>query len=190
MVPSGSSSFTQSGLASSIAEATPSRISAGPKATRCCSASVAKGAAVATSGGDFDFIMPNGTPLGLGLAYGRPPKSPTHLGLQLQGTVTSRRRLPGFTPPSRASHNKSIAHSLFTGDPSALPVVCFGAVYARLRTSYLLARPSCCRTPDRPPARTSKNRAWLITAFTISGLKGLVIRKVGSARSPVRSRSG
>jgi len=38
--------------------------------------------------------------------------------------------------------------------------------------------------------RTSKNRAWLMTAFTFSGRKGLVIRKVGSGRVPVRSRSG
>jgi hypothetical protein len=31
-----------------------------------------------------------------------------------------------------------------------------------------------------------KKRAWLITAETIEGSKGLVIRKVGSGRSPVR----
>src|SRR5687768_11726499 len=36
----------------------------------------------------------------------------------------------------------------------------------------------------------SKNSAWLIRAFTISGLKGLVTRKAGSGRSPVSRRSG
>jgi hypothetical protein len=40
------------------------------------------------------------------------------------------------------------------------------------------------------PARRSKNSAWLIAAFTASGWNGLVIRKAGSGRSPVRSRSG
>ncbi len=37
---------------------------------------------------------------------------------------------------------------------------------------------------------SSKNSAWLISAFTMSGLNGLVTRKVGSGRSPVSSRSG
>ena len=36
----------------------------------------------------------------------------------------------------------------------------------------------------------SKNSAWLIIAFTMSGANGLVIRKVGSGRLPVSSRSG
>ena len=36
----------------------------------------------------------------------------------------------------------------------------------------------------------SKNSAWLIIAFTMSGVNGLVIRKAGSGRSPVSSRSG
>ena len=40
------------------------------------------------------------------------------------------------------------------------------------------------------PARRSKNSAWLIAAFTASGWNGLVIRKAGSGRSPVSSRSG
>ena len=39
-------------------------------------------------------------------------------------------------------------------------------------------------------ARRSKNNAWLIMAFTVSGLNGLVIRNVGSGRSPVSNRSG
>src|SRR5262249_47313304 len=38
--------------------------------------------------------------------------------------------------------------------------------------------------------RTSKNRAWLMTAFTLSLRNGLAIRKVGSGRVPVRSLSG
>ena len=36
----------------------------------------------------------------------------------------------------------------------------------------------------------SKNRAWAICAFTVERWNGLVIRKVGSGRSPVSSRSG
>ena len=36
----------------------------------------------------------------------------------------------------------------------------------------------------------SKNRAWAIAAFTVERWNGLVIRKVGSGRSPVSSRSG
>src|SRR3546814_2175287 len=39
-------------------------------------------------------------------------------------------------------------------------------------------------------ALLSKNRAWLIAAFTVPSWKGLVIRQVGSGRSPVSSRSG
>lgn len=35
-----------------------------------------------------------------------------------------------------------------------------------------------------------KNSAWLMTAFTVSVSNGLVIRKAGSGRSPVRRRSG
>jgi len=35
-----------------------------------------------------------------------------------------------------------------------------------------------------------KKRAWLISALTMSGLKGLVTRKVGSGRSPVSNLSG
>ncbi len=37
---------------------------------------------------------------------------------------------------------------------------------------------------------SEKNRAWAMAAFTASDRKGLVIRKAGSGRSPVRSRSG
>ncbi len=36
----------------------------------------------------------------------------------------------------------------------------------------------------------SKKRAWLMMAFTVSARKGLVMRNVGSGRSPVKSRSG
>ena len=36
----------------------------------------------------------------------------------------------------------------------------------------------------------SKNSAWLMTAETVDGWKGLVIRNVGSGRSPVRYLSG
>ena len=36
----------------------------------------------------------------------------------------------------------------------------------------------------------SKNSAWLMTAATVAGWKGLAIRNVGSTRRPVRSRSG
>ena len=36
----------------------------------------------------------------------------------------------------------------------------------------------------------SKNSAWAIAAFTVERWNGLVIRKVGSGRSPVSSRSG
>jgi len=39
-------------------------------------------------------------------------------------------------------------------------------------------------------ALRSKNRAWLITAETIAGWYGLVIRKAGSGRTPVKNRSG
>ena len=39
-------------------------------------------------------------------------------------------------------------------------------------------------------ARTSKNRAWLMTALTVSGRNGLVMRNVGSGRVPVRTSSG
>src|SRR3546814_16615519 len=39
-------------------------------------------------------------------------------------------------------------------------------------------------------ALLSKNRAWLIADFTVPSWKGLVIRTVGSGRSPVRRRSG
>ena len=35
-----------------------------------------------------------------------------------------------------------------------------------------------------------KNSAWLITAETWAGWKGLAMRKAGSGRSPVRKRSG
>jgi hypothetical protein len=35
-----------------------------------------------------------------------------------------------------------------------------------------------------------KNNAWPMAAFTVSGWNGLVIKKVGSGRSPVSSRSG
>ena len=53
------------------------------------------------------------------------------------------------------------------------------------------------RPVPRPPglgglarlARVEKS-AWPIAAFTVSGWKGFVIRKVGSGRSPVSSRSG
>ena len=36
----------------------------------------------------------------------------------------------------------------------------------------------------------SKNKAWLIAALTVERWNGLVIRKVGSGRVPVSSRSG
>src|SRR4029078_8850289 len=36
----------------------------------------------------------------------------------------------------------------------------------------------------------SKNRGWLIAAFTVDRWSGLVIRKVGSGRVPVSRRSG
>jgi hypothetical protein len=39
-------------------------------------------------------------------------------------------------------------------------------------------------------ARTSKNSAWLITAFTSFLENGLVRRNAGSGRSPVSSSSG
>src|SRR5690606_32279857 len=53
-------------------------------------------------------------------------------------------------------------------------------------------RLGCDLGVDQAAARepSSKNSAWLISAFTISGLNGLVTRKVGSGRSPVNSRSG
>ena len=48
--------------------------------------------------------------------------------------------------------------------------------------------------PPRPiqagTVAVSKNRAWAIAAFTVERWNGLVIRKVGSGRSPVSSRSG
>ena len=53
-----------------------------------------------------------------------------------------------------------------------------------------------CRAPygtlprSRRAALRSKNKAWLITADTIAGWKGLVNRNAGSGRSPVRKRSG
>jgi hypothetical protein len=43
---------------------------------------------------------------------------------------------------------------------------------------------------SRRLALRSKNRAWLATADTAAGWKGLAIRKAGSGRSPVRNRSG
>ena len=36
----------------------------------------------------------------------------------------------------------------------------------------------------------SKNNAWLMTALTFSGWNGLVMRKVGSGRTPVNSNCG
>jgi hypothetical protein len=38
--------------------------------------------------------------------------------------------------------------------------------------------------------RTSKNRAWLMTALSASALNGLLTRKVGSGFVPVSSLSG
>ena len=46
------------------------------------------------------------------------------------------------------------------------------------------------RRPGGWPCAGWKNSAWPIAAFTVSGWKGLVIRKVGSGRSPVSRRSG
>ena len=48
------------------------------------------------------------------------------------------------------------------------------------------------RTGLRRPGTVaaSKNSAWLIAAFTVERWNGLVIRKVGSGRAPVSSRSG
>lgn len=43
---------------------------------------------------------------------------------------------------------------------------------------------------SRRAAFRSKNNAWLMTADTIAGWKGLVNRNAGSGRSPVRKRSG
>jgi len=60
-------------------------------------------------------------------------------------------------------------------------------------------RRTCSKRPrlpsDRPQAARiadllSKNSAWLTVARTMSGWNGLVIRKAGSGRSPVSSRSG
>src|SRR5687768_1201177 len=58
----------------------------------------------------------------------------------------------------------------------------------RDRQSVQGRRNSRCYAAAREPS--SKNSAWLISAFTMSGLNGLVTRKVGSGRSPVSNRSG
>jgi hypothetical protein len=44
------------------------------------------------------------------------------------------------------------------------------------------------RLGDRAPKL--KKRAWLITALTVSGENGFVMRNAGSGRSPVSRRSG
>src|SRR5690606_28999856 len=57
---------------------------------------------------------------------------------------------------------------------------------ADLTASRLTAKPACQRD-ERSYVNSS---AWLTATRTVSGTKGFVTKKVGSGRSPVRSRSG
>ena len=54
------------------------------------------------------------------------------------------------------------------------------------------AAATAVRERDQAAARVCgvKRRAWLISTFTCSGLKGFDTRKAGSGRSPVSSFSG
>lgn len=83
--------------------------------------------------------------------------------------------------------------SIFSGtSPPGLKQVPASQKSPRRRRRGLFLMVSGASLPQAAlrPARRSKNRAWLIAAFTASGWKGLVIRKAGSGRSPVSRRSG
>ena len=97
--------------------------------------------------------------------------------------------------PSRA---RSASCGAWCRPAPLVVLICSGSwsiIAVRFEFHSLQAGNARCRAGSaalRPESggRVSKNSAWAIAAFTVERWNGLVIRKVGSGRSPVSSRSG